>query len=317
MSKHRTLKKIVFSAFTIGTAMYAANESIFRTSTAKDLLKKDQGKFFSFKYGDVFYKVSGKGKPILLLHDLNECSSGMEWFYLEKKLAKNYKVYTIDLLGCGRSAKPKLKYNHFLYVQLISDFIKEVVAEPVNIIATGMSAAPVITAAKLHEDWIDRLIFINPSDLLCLKQTETTVSQAKRMILTTPILGTFIYHVLHSKDQLFNRFISDYFSDPNADFEEFQEYYYESCHRDRSGSKYLYASFLGNCVNLDITHALKGLKKEILIISGEDYYESDYSPRDYTKLNKNIEQISILETSYLPQLEKPSKVMDIIEEFWN
>lgn len=317
MSKHSTFKKIVLGTVAAGAAMYALNESIMKTSTAKDLLKKDQGKFFSFKYGDIFYKVSGKGKPVLLIHDLNECSSGMEWFYLEKKLSKKYKVYTLDLLGCGRSAKPKLKYNNFLYVQLISDFIREVVKEPVNIIATGLSAAPVIMATRLNEEWMDQLIFINPSDLVYLKQTETEVSKAKRRILTTPVLGTFIYHVLHSKDQLFNRFISDYFSNPNADFDEFQEYYYESCHKDRSGSQYLYASLAGNCVNMDIAHALRGLTKEMLIISGEDYYESDYVPGDYMKLNKNFEQISVLETSYLPQLEKPSKVMDVIEEFFD
>lgn len=317
MSKHSTFKKIVIGTFIIGTAMHVINKNVIRISTAKNLFKKDNGDFYSFKYGDVFYKVSGKGKPILLIHDLNECSSAMEWFYLEKKLAKKYKVYSIDLLGCGRSGKPKLNYNNFLYVQLISDFIKDIIQKPANIIATGKSVAPVVMAAKSNSEWIDDLLFINPVDMVELKQYPDSISKLKKAILTCPILGTFIYHALHSKDKIFESFISDYFSDPNADFKEIYEYYYEAAHRDESGSKYLYASLQGKYVNIDIEHALKDLDKDIIVLSGDNYYESEYVPRDYAKINQNIEQISILETSYLPQLEKPSKVMDVIEEYWD
>ena len=86
MSKHHTLKKIVVAAVVVGTAMHIANEYIMKFANSKDLLKKDDGNFYSFKYGDVFYKVTGEGKPVLLIHDLNECSSSAEWLYLEKKL---------------------------------------------------------------------------------------------------------------------------------------------------------------------------------------------------------------------------------------
>ena len=67
---------------------------------------------------------------------------------------------------------------------------------------------------------------------------------------------------------------------------------------------------------MNINHALKVIDKDIIIISGEDYYESDYVPEEYAELNENIECISIMETAYLPQLEAPSKVMDIVSEYW-
>ena len=317
MEKRNTLKKIVVAAVVVGTAMHVANEYIMKIATSKDLMKKDDGNFYSFKYGDVFYKVSGEGKPVLLIHDLNECSSGIEWFYLEKKLAKTNKVYTIDLLGCGRSDKPKLVYNNFLYVQLITDFIKNVIGEPADIIATGKSVAPAVMSAKLSEEWIDRMLFINPADLSELNEIPDSMSKIRKAVLTCPILGTFIYHMMHRKDDIFNLFINDYFSNPNSDFEEISEYYFESAHKNRSGSKYLYASIQGNCLSMNINHGLKVLDKDIIIISGDDYYESDYVPDEYAELNENIECISITETSYLPQLEAPAKVMDIIEEYWN
>ena len=300
MSKNHTFRKIVVATALIGTAMYIANEYIMKIATSKDLLKKDNGEYYSFKYGKVFYKVSGEGKPILLIHDINESSSSMEWCHLEKELSKTNKVYTIDLLGCGRSDKPKLNYNSFLYVQLINDFIRDIIGEPTDIIATGKSVSPVIMSTKLREEAVDRIILINPADLVELGD----------------IPETFVYHMLHTSDSIFNTFINDYYSDSNADFSEVCDYYYESAHKDKSGSKYLYASIQSGSLNMNINHGLKVLDKDIIIISGEDYYESDYVPEEYAELNENIECIFIMNTSYLPQLETPEKVLDIINEYW-
>ena len=123
--------------------------------------------------------------------------------------------------------------------------------------------------------------------------------------------------MLHRKDNIFNLFINDYYSNPNSSsYDEIIDYYFESSHKDHSGSKYLYASLEGNCLNMNINHGVKVLDKDIIIISGDDYYESDYVPAAYAELNDNIECISIMETSYLPQLEDPAKVMDVIEEYW-
>ncbi len=314
--KNNILTKLFITSIVLGTAMYTANEYIIKKATAKDLLKKDNGKIYSFKYGDIFYKVSGEGKPVLLIHDINECSSGIEWFYIEKKLSKTNKVYTIDLLGCGRSDKPKLTYNNFLYVQMIIDFIKDVIGEPASIIATGKSSAPVTMATKLCEEWVDHIMFINPVDLSELNETPDFFTKLKKAVLLCPIIGTFIYHMLHKKNDISNLFLGDYFSDHNADFQAISEYYYESAHKNKSGCKYLYASLQGKCTNMNINHGLKVLDKDIIIVSGEDFYESDYVPEEYAKLNQNIECIFIIGTSYLPQLEAPGKLMDIIEEYW-
>ncbi|WP_407415347.1 hypothetical protein [Methanobrevibacter sp.] len=316
MSKNHTFRKIVVATALIGTAMYVANEYLIKVATSKDLLKKDNGEYYSFKYGKVYYKVSGEGKPVLLIHDINESSSGMEWCRLEEELSKTNKVYTIDLLGCGRSDKPKLNYNSFLYVQLLNDFIRDVIGESTDIIATGKAVSPVIMSTKLREESVDRIILINPADLVELGDIPDRFSKIKKAIITCPIIGTFIYHMLHTNDCIFNTFINEYFSDSNADFSEVCDYYHESAHRDKSGSKYLYASLQGGSLNMNINHGIKVLDKDIIIISGEDYFESDYVPEEYAELNENIECISIMETSYLPQLEAPEKILDIIKEYW-
>ena len=75
MKKNNTFKKIVIATVALGTAIYAANEFIMKYAVSKNLLKKDDGHNYSFKYGNILYKVSGEGKPVLLIHDINELIS--------------------------------------------------------------------------------------------------------------------------------------------------------------------------------------------------------------------------------------------------
>ena len=107
MSSKNFAKKIIATTVVVGTAMHLANKYIINKATSDHLLKENDGNIFHFKYGDVFYRVYGEGKPVLLIHDINECSSGVEFSRIEKELSENYKVYTIDLLGCGRSDETK------------------------------------------------------------------------------------------------------------------------------------------------------------------------------------------------------------------
>ena len=65
------------------------------------------------------------GHRFFLIHDTLPGASGYEWSKIEDELAIDHTVYTVDLLGCGRSDKSSITYTNFVYVQMISDFIKK------------------------------------------------------------------------------------------------------------------------------------------------------------------------------------------------
>ena len=79
---------------------------------------------YSSRFGDIFYTKKGHGTPLLLIHDLKCAASAAEWDSIIDSLAENHTVYALDLLGCGRSEKPKMTYTNYIYVQLINNFIK-------------------------------------------------------------------------------------------------------------------------------------------------------------------------------------------------
>lgn len=120
-----------------GAAIYFLNKTLDTAAVRKNLLASAEKESFSWQFGDIFYTKKGTGTPMLLLHDLHCASSGREWQYIEDALAQDHTVYTLDLLGCGRSDKPAITYTNFLYVQLIVTFIKQVIGCPTDVIASG------------------------------------------------------------------------------------------------------------------------------------------------------------------------------------
>ena len=150
------------------TALF--NKYIKITAVSKNLMSEPHPLCYKWRLGNIHYTKIGNGRPLLLVHDLNFASSGYEWTLLVDKLKQNYTVYTIDLLGCGRSEKPNLTYTNYLYVQLLCDFIKSEIGHRTNIIATGESAALAIMACNNSPELFDQLMLVNPDSLASCSQ---------------------------------------------------------------------------------------------------------------------------------------------------
>jgi pimeloyl-ACP methyl ester carboxylesterase len=59
--------------------------------------------YFKFDNNNVYYKIVGNGKPLLLLHG-NTVSSKM-FNSILKVYSKNHKVITLDFPGHGKSSR--------------------------------------------------------------------------------------------------------------------------------------------------------------------------------------------------------------------
>ncbi len=63
--------------------------------------------------GKIFYRIGGKGPPILLLHGYPQ--NHFMWYRTAPELAKNFTVIVADLRGYGLSLSPKGDENHYNY----------------------------------------------------------------------------------------------------------------------------------------------------------------------------------------------------------
>ena len=294
--------------------IHIINKLIYFSSTMDNLLSNTSGSYYNWKFGKIYYKKIGAGHPLLLIHDLDTYSSGHEWNKVLKELSKTNTVYRIDLLGCGRSDKPNITYTNFLYVQLINDFIKQVIGETTDILATGESGAFAISACHNNNSIIRKLILVNPPDIQKLAKIPDKRSKLFINLLQLPVIGTFIYNMLTGRkttNKLFNEY---YFYDPNFIDHDLISTYYETAHME-SGSRYLLASIYGHYTTINLKHCLKTITNSIYFIIGGEKKNNVEITNIYHSILPSIEIETINETKQLPQLEKPFEFIDKAKMF--
>ena len=304
-------KKLAIGTGVVATAtvaMHVFNKCVHITATQNRSLDNIPDFYYNWKLGEISYTKHGSGSPILLVHDLTTYSSSYEWSRIVDRLAETNTVYCIDLLGCGSSDKPNIKYTSFVYVQLITDFIKNVIGEKVDIVVTGESSSFVIATANMERTLIKKIIMVNPTDLTVVTKAPGKVTKMFTRIINTPILGTFLYNIFTRKSK-----VRDMVGEDNDDL---VKVYYETAHSDNPGSKYLFASLAGFYTTLNMKHCLGALNNNISIIVGNRYEEYQEIAEEYQEILPTIDIHKFDDVHYLPQLEQSEdfveKLIDII-----
>lgn len=295
------------------TALYLINKILYIKSISKERLFSSNSSYYNWKFGKIFYTVRGTGSPVLLVHDINCESSEYEWKNIVNSLAQTHTVYTIDLLGCGRSDKPMITYTNYLYVQLISDFVKNVIKHKVHIIATGLSSSACIMACYIEPQQIEKLTLVNPISLSKLSKSFKASNKLLKRMIEIPILGTFIYNIKYSNTMIRRRFRHKYFSNSDKVTRRMIQAYSEAAHLGGYASKYLMSSTCAKFVNININRAVQSLNNDIQIIMGSDVPKCDSILNSYLALNPSIETEIIPDTKYLPQMENPEEFLKLCE----
>lgn len=310
-NKHKLLTAGVLFTAAAGV-VHIVNHAIFTTATLKDLLKSSANNYYAWRFGKVYYKKKGHGSPLLLIHDLTVYSSAYEWNKVIDKLAENHTVYALDLLGCGRSEKPKITYTNFLYVQLISDFIKNVIREKTDIVASGFSGSFVLLACHNESELFGKLSLINPPSLSGLSKAPTKRNKLYKFILELPIFGTLIYNMKTCQSNIQLLLTEQYLYNPFLASAEIIDTYYEASHKGYGNARFLLSSIVGNYTNNNVTHALKDINNSIVIINGDAEAQREETKDSYLKCNPAIEYFNITKAKHLPQLENPDSLLEIL-----
>ena len=273
------------------------------------------GKYYTWKWGKVFYSVSGKGdRPLLLLHDASVESSSAEWEKLVSQISDTYRIYMLDLPGCGRSDKPAVTYTNYLYVQLLHSFILDVIGTNVTVVASALSSSFSVMAASFSGNNIHKIYAINPLSFGELSQTVTKVGECVRNMLSLPVIGSCIYHIAVSRRNIEFKFAEKMYYNPFHISKVSMEKSYIASHMQKSNGRFLLASLKGHYLNWDIRKALRSLDIPITIVIGDKLPNARKTALSYKKLNKQIEIRTLSHCKALPQLENPSALAAILKQ---
>lgn len=306
----KNYKTIALLGVATVAGLHVINRLYYSYAKSKEILNKTENNYYDWRFGKIRYQKKGSGNPVLLIHDLDIGSSSYEFYKLSDELAKTNEVYSIDLLGFGLSEKPNFTYTNFIYVQLITDFIKNIIGKKTSIIASGDSSSIATMTCHTSPELIKNLIFINPKNLGKYNQIPTKRSKLTKYMIEAPIIGTFTYNIISNKEAILKKFKESYYYDfSNSKLEEVYAYL-EAAHLDDYNSKFTYASMMGKYMNINIYQPLKNIDHSIMILFGEEYENADMIKDGYLSCNGAIETYDIKETKQLPHMEKPDEVAE-------
>lgn len=314
-SKHKILTLAALTTIAAGI-VHISNRVIVASSQLKEMLDFSNHNYYNWRFGKIYYTKRGSGSPLLLIHDTMPGGSGYEWSRVEDQLALEHTVYTIDLLGCGRSEKAGITYTNFLFVQIICDFIKNVIKEKTDIIASGFSCSFVTTAAAYDKENINKIMFINPVSLVSLSKTPTQKDKIFKFLVEIPVFGTLIYHIIVSRETISDLFLDNLYYNPFHADRDIMDAYYEAAHKGGYYAKYLYSSQSAKYMNINIRHALESLDNSIYIVEGEDEPNGNSIVDDYRRINPAIETAVISCSKHFPHIENAEGFLEQVGTFF-
>jgi len=271
MGKIRKFWKGLIAGGAAGVALAAVNAAV-----ARDVPEPETGALggesgtYAWKHGQVFYRHAGDetSPPVLFIHGIGAGARSFMWRRNFLPLARDFRTYAVDLLGFGYSDKPAgAPYSADLYVELISDFLREVVGRPAAIVAHTLSAAFAVRVADERPELINSLALVSPTGADTLSARPGVTGAAFYGLLHSPVLGASFYNAVTSE-----RGVRDYARDQLFYERRFATprliaHYYAVSHLP--GAQYAATAFLSGYLNTDIREPFARLRQTVTLAWGK------------------------------------------------
>src|ERR671932_1977557 len=111
---------------------------------------------------EVRYLTAGEGPPLVLLHGVGT-SSG-EWSWVLPDLARNHRVYTIDLPGYDGSYEPP-DYSPAYTAQFVSSFLDAVGVERAVVVGNSFGGLVALRLALSEPERVSALVLVDSAGL--------------------------------------------------------------------------------------------------------------------------------------------------------
>ncbi|MGC1783860.1 MAG: alpha/beta hydrolase [Acidobacteriaceae bacterium] len=113
----------------------------------------------------VHYFVGGQGQPLLLIHGLGSRSE--DWApEMPEYVKQGFRVYAIDLLGCGRTDHPDIAYTVQQQADLVHGFLDAVHVQRADVAGWSMGGWVALRFALEHPERVRRLVAMDSAGLL-------------------------------------------------------------------------------------------------------------------------------------------------------
>ncbi|BCN48744.1 alpha/beta fold hydrolase [Rhodococcus hoagii] len=105
------------------------------------------------------FRIAGEGPALLLIHGIGDNSS--TWSEIIPHLAEKYTVIAPDLLGHGRSDKPRADYSVAAYANGMRDLLSVLDVDKVTVVGHSLGGGVAMQFAYQFPHMVDRLVLVS------------------------------------------------------------------------------------------------------------------------------------------------------------
>lgn len=196
------------------------------------------GTYWQWRGNSIYYVRAGErsqNPPLLLVHGFG--ASTDHWRKNIAQLQQQFEVWAIDLLGFGRSAKPRQEYDGNLWREQLHDFIIEVIGRPTILAGNSLGGYASLCVAAQYPQSTAGLILINSAGPFSTQNDAKTQSKGsfpgKLMgkMLLQPWASFLLFQYVRRRSIIRKTLNSVYFNPDAVTDRLVEEIYRPSCDR--------------------------------------------------------------------------------------
>jgi pimeloyl-ACP methyl ester carboxylesterase len=260
-------------------------------------------RYYLWRERDIAYTVAGEGEPLLMVHGIYAGASSFEFRKNFDTLAEDFRVYALDLLGCGLSEKPRRRYAPEDVAAQIEDFAREEIGRPAHLVASSLTAALVLPAAVRNPRAFRKLVLVCPTGYTTLDRPSGLLGDAVYGLLLAPVIGDSLYHGVVSRPGIRYYLGRMAYHDPGFVTEDLVESYYRVGHQP--GAKCLPAAFISGKLNQGVADHWPRVPHKSLVCWGREAKTPPVTEmEEFTRRNPRSEPRIFKDAALLPHDER-------------
>lgn len=264
---------------------------------------------WSWRGQRVAHVERGEGEPIVFLHSIHAAAWNAEWRRTMPHLA-GYRCLALDLLGFGASDRPAVHYTAQLYLQLIHDFLIEVVGEPALLVGSSLGGTYAIAIAADHPSLARGVVAIGPAGVSRLVHQGGAAFGAIEALFRAPALGRLLFSALVSRPSI-RFFLKDIYAHGLDD--EAETLYWRSA--NQPNARFAPAAFVGMQLNWDIRERIAQVECPLLIAWGTEASQTPYREHAQVLARAPRADFVALPSGDLPHEEAADQFVAVLKEF--
>jgi pimeloyl-ACP methyl ester carboxylesterase len=267
---------------------------------------------WDWKGHPIQWAVMGVGQPLLLVHGFG-ASIGHWRKNIPVLAAAGYRVFALDLLGFGGSAKAPIEYSMELWQELLRDFWQAQIQQPTVFVGNSIGGLLCLMMLADYPEMARGGVLLNCAGGMSHRPDELNaplrlVMGAFAQLVKSPVTGPFVFNQIRRRSQIRRSLLQVYRNREAITDELVDILYAPSCDPN---AQQVFASIITAPPGPTPTELLPKVKAPLLVLWGE---ADPWTPIAGAKLYQDyaathpLTFVSIADTGHCPHDDRPELV---------